>query len=93
MFTRGKDGNLQTCVLETDNLSVLIHVHSKVAGGKVKPPLRLYFGQVCGGLSLFYDANEFVKHRNQCQHTKPPIYSHNMPLRLVMAIRDFQNGA
>ena len=39
--------------------------------------------------TLFGDAIAFVKHCDQCQRSKPPISSDEMPLRPVMATRAF----
>ena len=38
---------------------------------------------------MFGDAVVFVKHCDQCQRSKPPILSDEMPLRPVMATRAF----
>ena len=35
------------------------------------------------------DALEFVKHFEQCQHTKPPIFVDEMPPKPIMATRAF----
>ena len=39
--------------------------------------------------TLFGDAEEYVKRCDQCQRTKPPILSDEMPLRPIMATRAF----
>ena len=91
LFKRGKDGNLRTCVPEMDYLSVLTHAHSGVAGGHFsgETTAKIILWSGLWWPTIFSDANEYVKHCDQCQRTKPPITSDNMPLRPVMAARAF----
>ena len=91
LFKRGKDGNLRTCVPEMDYLFVLTHAHSGVAGGHFsgETTAKIILWSGLWWPIVFADANEYVKHCDQCQRTKPPITSDNMPLRPVMAARAF----
>ena len=88
---RGRDDNLRLCVCEMDYFSILTHAHARTGGGyfSADTTARLILWSGLWWPTLFGDAEEYVKRCDQCQRTKPPILSDEMPLQPIMATRDF----
>ena len=91
LYKRGKDGNLRTCVCESDYLSVLTNAHAGIGGGHFsgETTAKIILWSGLWWPTVFHDATEYVKQCDECQRTKPPITSDNMPLRPIMTARAF----
>ena len=65
-----------------NSLSILTHAHSGLAGGHFsgETTARIILWSGLWWPTLFGDAIAFVKHCDQCQRSKPPILSDEMPL-------------
>ena len=83
LFKRGQDNYLRLCVFEIDYFSVLTHAHAGTGGGHFSGDTTacLILWSRLWWPTLFGDAEEYVKRCDQCQQTKLPILSDEMPLQ------------
>ncbi|MCO5548151.1 hypothetical protein L7F22_001609 [Adiantum nelumboides] len=91
LYKRGKDGQLRMCATEEEYISILQQAHSGEAGGhfSVEKMAKSILYAGIWWLTLFMDAEEFVKRCDDCQRAKTPRGRDDMPLRPMMRERAF----
>ena len=91
LYHRGKDEQLQICVIENEYLAILEHAHSSIPGGHFLASVmaKTIMREGLWWPTLMQDAEVFVKKCDECQRYKAVIQKDTMPLRPMMGARAF----